>query len=61
MIPRSDRPSTSADPANKEKTDALIKVERHITIDGLASDLRFGHYNARNIIESLEYSKVCAR
>lgn len=52
--------STSVDHANKVKADALIRTDRHITINKLASKLRASHISTHNIIESLGYSKVCA-
>ena len=59
--PRAGRPSTSVNPANKRKADTLIKADRRITIDELASVLVVSHGSAHNIVESLEYSKVGAR
>ena len=59
--PCAGRPSTSVDPANKTKVDTLIRADRRITIDELASVLGVSHGSAHSIVESLEYSKVCAR
>ena len=58
--PRAGHPSTSVNPANKTKADTLIRADRRITTDELASVLGVSHGSAHNIVESLEYSKVCA-
>ena len=58
---RAGLPSTSVNYANKTKADTLIRADRRITIDELASVLGASHGSAHNIVESLEYSRVCAR
>lgn len=60
-LPRVGRPSTSLNPVNKTKADALIRGDRRITIDELASELGLSHGSACNIVASLGFSKVCAR
>ena len=59
--PCAGRPSTSVNHANKTKADTLIRADRRIAIDELASVLRVSHGSAQNIVESLEYSKLCVR
>ena len=59
--PRAGRQSTSVNPANKTKAGTVIRADRRITIDEFASVLGVSHGSAHNIVESLEYSKVCAR
>ncbi|CAI9716885.1 Hypothetical predicted protein [Octopus vulgaris] len=59
--PRSGRPSASVNPANKTKADALIREGRRLTLDELAENLEVSHGSAYNIVESLGFSKVCAR
>ena len=59
--PRAGRPSTSVNPANKTKANTVIRADRRITIDELASVLGVSHGSAHNIVESLKYSKLCAR
>ena len=59
--PRAGCPSTSVNPAKKIKVDTLIRAHRRITIDELVSVLGVSHGSAQSIVESLKYSKVCAR
>ncbi|CAI9737661.1 Hypothetical predicted protein [Octopus vulgaris] len=58
---RSGRPSSSVNPANKAKADALIREDRCITLDELAENFEVSHGSAYNIVKSLGFSKVCAR
>ena len=58
--PRAGRPSTSVNPAYKTKADTLIRADRRITIDELASEFGVSHGSAHNIVESPEYLNVCA-
>ena len=59
--PRSGHPSNSVNPDNKTYADELIRTDRRITVEELASklDVRIG--SAHSIVASLGYSKVCAR
>ena len=59
--PRSGRPSSSVNPVNKAKANALIREERRTTLDELAENLGVSHGSAYNSVESLGISKVCAR
>ena len=55
--PRSDRPCS----ANIDQADALIKENRCITINELAKSLGVSARSALKIMDTLGYSKVCAR
>ena len=59
--PRSGRPSTSVNPDNKTYADELIRTDRRITVEELASKLDVSIGSAHSIVASLGYSKVCAR
>ena len=58
---RSGRPSTSVNPDNKNYADELIRTDRRITVEELASKLDVIIGSAHSIVASLGYSKVCAR
>ena len=53
-------PSTSANPANETKADILIRADRHVNFDELASELGVTHGSAHNIVDFLDFLKVCA-
>ena len=57
---RSGRPSTSVNPDNKTYTDELIRTDRRITVEELASKLDVSIGRPHSIVVSLGYSKVCA-
>ena len=59
--PCSGRPSTSVNPDNKTYADELIRTDRRITVEELASKLDVSIGSAHSIVASLGYSKVCAR
>ena len=59
--PRSGRPSSAQCSANIDQADALIKEYRRITINELAESLRESEGCAVKIIDTLGFSKVCAR
>ena len=59
--PRSGCPSTSVNPDNKTYADKLIRTDRCITVEELASKLDVNIGSAHSILASLGYSKVCAR
>ena len=59
--PRSGCPSTSVNPDNKTYADKLIRTDRRITVEELASKLDVSIGSAHSIVASLGYSKVCAR
>ena len=58
--PRSGHPSTSVNPENKTYADELIRTDRRITVEELASKLDVSIGSAHSIVASLGYSKVCA-
>ena len=59
--PRSGRPSSAHSSANIDQADALIKENRCITINELAELFRVSAGSAVKIMDTLGYSKVCAR
>ena len=59
--PRSGRPSSAHSSANIDQANALIKENRHITINKLAESLGVSAGSAVKIMNNLSYSKVCAR
>ena len=59
--PRSGRPSSAHSSADIDQADALIKENRCITINELAESLGVSAGNAVKIMDTLGYSKVCAR
>ena len=58
---RSGRPSSAHSSTNIDQADALIKQNRPITIDELAESLGVNAGSAVKIMDTLGYSKVCAR
>ena len=58
--PRSVRPFFAQSSANIDQADALIKENRHITNE-LAESLGISAGSAVKIMDTLGYSKVCAR
>ena len=59
--PRSGRPSSAHNSANIDQEGALIKENRCITINELTESLGVSGGNAVKIMDTLGYSKVCAR
>ena len=57
--PRSGRPSTSVNPDNKTYADELIRTDRRITVEELASKLDVSIGSAHSIVASLGYFSVC--
>ena len=55
------RPSSAHSSANIDQADALIKENRCITINELAESLGVSTGSAVRIMDTLGYSKVCAR
>ena len=55
--PKSGRPSS----AHIDQKDALIRKNRCITINELAESLRVSLGSAVKIVDTMRYSKVCAR
>ena len=60
-MPRSGRPSSAHSSANIDQADALIKENRHTTINELAESLGVSARSAVKIMDTLGYSKMCAR
>ena len=58
---RSGRPSSAHSSANIDQADALIKEYRHITINELAESSGVSIGSAVKIMDTLGYSKVCAK
>ena len=58
---RSGRPSSAHSSVNIGKADELIKENRRITINELAESLGVSAGSAVKIMDTLGYSKVCAR
>ena len=58
--PCSGHPSTSVNPDNKTYANELIRTDRCITVEELASKLDVSIGSAHSIVASLGYSKVCA-
>ena len=58
---KSGRPSSAHSSANNDQTDTLIKENRHITIHELAESLGVSAGIAVKIMDTLGYSKVCAK
>ena len=58
---RTGRPSSPVNLDNKANADKLIREDRRITLDELASELGVSHGSAHHLLESLGYSKVFAR
>ena len=59
--PRSGRPFAAHSSAKIDQADTLIKENRHITINELAESLGVSAGSAVKIMDTLGYSKVCAR
>ena len=59
--PRSGRPSSAHSSANIDQADALIKENKHITINELVESLGVSAGSPVKIMDTLGYSKVCAR
>ena len=59
--PRSGRPASAVNDESMNTADLIIKANRRVTIDELCNDLGISHGSARNLVEALGYSKVCAK
>ena len=58
---RTGRPSSSINATNKTKAEELIRTDRQISLDDIATELDISHGSAHNLVKSLGFSKVCAR
>ena len=59
--PRSGRPRTASAEPNKKRVDEIIKEDRRVTQDEIATKLGIGHNAVQEMIGSLGYWKICAR
>ena len=59
--PRSGRPHKASTEPNKRRVDEIIKEDRHVTPDAIATKLGIGHNAVQETTESLGYRKICAR
>ena len=59
--PKSGRPSSAHSSANIDQANALITENRRITINELAESLGVSAGSAVKIMDTLRYSKICAR
>ena len=59
--PRSGRRRTASTEPNKKRVDEIIKEDRRVTLDAIATKLGVGHNAVQEIIGSLGYRKLCAR
>jgi len=58
--PHSSRPRTASAEPNKKKVDEIIKEDRHLMLDAIATKLGTGHNAVQEMIGSLGYWKICA-
>jgi predicted transcriptional regulator len=60
--PRSGRPSTSKTDNNVEKVRTLVRSDRRLTVQMIASELNFNHTTVHQILtQELTMRKVCAK
>ena len=59
--PRSGRPRTVSTEPNKKRVDEIIKEDRRVTLDAIATKLGIGHGAVQEMTGSLGYRKICAR
>ena len=59
--PHSGRPRTASTEPNKKRADEIIKEDRRVTLDEIATKLGIGHIVVQEMIGSLGYWKICAR
>ena len=55
--PCSGRPRTASTELNKKRVDEIIKEDRRVTLDAIATKLRIGHSAVQEMIGSLDYRK----
>jgi len=58
--PPSGRPRTASTEPNKKRVDEIIKVDRRVTLDAIATKLGIEHNAVQEMIGSLGYWKICA-
>jgi len=59
--PRSGRPRTASTERNKKRFDEIIKEDRRVTLDAIATKLGMGHSAVQEKIGSLRNRKNCVR
>ena len=59
--PRSGRPHKASTEPNKKRFDEIMKEDRRVTLDAIATKLGIGHNAVQEMIGSLGYRKICAR
>ena len=55
--PLSGRPRTASTEPHKKRVDEIIKEDRRVTLDAIATKLGIGHIAVREMIGSLDYRK----
>jgi len=55
--PRSGRPRTASTEPNKKRVDEIIKEDRRVTLDAIATKFGIGHNAVEEMIGSLDYRK----
>ena len=55
--PCSGRPRTASTEPNKKRVDDIIKEDRRVTLDTIATKLGIGHNAVQEVIGSLDYQK----
>ena len=58
--PHSGRPRTASTEPNKNRVDEIIKEDRRVTLDTIATKLGIGHNAVQEMTGSLGYRKICA-
>ena len=58
--PYSSCPLTASTEPNKKRVDEIIKEDRHVTLDTVATKLGIGHNAVQEMIGSLGYWNICA-
>ena len=58
--PHSGRPRTASTEANKKRVDEIIKEDRRVTLNTVATKLGIQHSAVQEMIGSLGYRKICA-
>jgi len=59
--PRSGRPRTVSTEPDKKRLDEIIKEDRCVTLDAIATKLAIRHNAVQEMIGSLGYRKICVR
>ena len=60
--PRSGRPHKASTEPNKKRFDEIMKEDRRVTLDAIATKLVIGHNAVQKMMTgSLGYRKICAR